>query len=75
MSIKLDQHLYHLFLNHCKGKQGGIKGIPQATLTKMKRGQSNLTISTIKNALAENGMSGEIKIYGNGTQTTINFFE
>lgn len=75
MSIKLDQKIHRILVDHCGGKQQNVKDIPQATLTKMSKGVSNVTMSTIRRALASNNMTGEIIIYGAGTKTTINFFE
>jgi len=75
MSIKLDQHIHRIIVDHCGGKTQNVKGIAQGTLSKMAKGKSNVTVRTIREALKANGMTGEIIVYGNGTKTTINLFE
>lgn len=73
--MKLDQQIYKLLLDHHKGERSEIKGTNETTLTQMSKGKSNLRISTVKKLLADNGMTGEIILYGAGTKTTINFFD
>lgn len=75
MSQKLDQKIYKLLLDHCGGKREQIKGSNVTTLSLMANGKSNLTVASVKKLLADNGMTGEITIFGAGTKTTINFFE
>lgn len=74
MSQKLDQKIYRLLLDHC-GKRELIKGSNTTTLSLMANGKSNLTVSSVKKLLSDNGMTGEIIIFGAGTKTTINFFD
>ena len=75
MALKLDQQIHHIIVQHCGGNAKNVKGVNEGTLTKMSKGNSNLTVKTITNILKENGMSGEITVYGSGAKTTINFFQ
>lgn len=74
MSLKLDQHIYNMLLEHHKGDRKKIVSTNQTTLSQMSKGKSNLKISTVRQLLKDNGMTGEITIYGAGTKTTVNLF-
>lgn len=75
MSLKLDQRIYNLLLEHHDGNRDKIQIGNKTTLSQMANGKSNLTVKTVKKILSDNGMTGEITIFGAGTKTTINFFE
>lgn len=73
--MNLEQKILKCIVAHAGGKQKDVKGASKALLSRMATGTSGISTKKLKEILRENNMTGDLVIFGNGTKTTINFFE
>lgn len=67
---KLEQLIHAELVHLCGGQQQKVKGVSQASMTKMRKGESSIKISTLKKVFEANGLKSEITITSNIGQTT-----
>ena len=70
---KLEQEIHSWLTHNAFGVAKNVVGLSQTTLSKMKRGNSGMKMSTLKSVLESNGHEAIITIkHQNGKRTTIN---